>query len=244
MVSVTKAQINTLIELQNIDLETTRIRSFLENIPPRINQLEDRLNKFGQDIIEKESIISELKKEYRSLESDVQMNQDRIRKNNERLVSVKTNKEYHAILKENEELNRKNSGVEDEMLKQLDFLDVEEKSVLESSSELEKMKSQAIEEREALIEEEVKEKIKLDSLLASRDKISSKVAPEVMKRFNLARSQSNGNGVAAVVESVCQGCNMNIPAQRYNELQRCNSLEFCPWCHRIIYWQESEQKSN
>jgi hypothetical protein len=240
MVSVTKAQINTLIELQNIDLETTRIRLFLGNIPPRINQLEARLNEFEQAIIEKEFIISELKKEYRSLESDTQMNQDRIRKNNERLVSVKTNKEYHAILKENEELNRKNSGVEDEMLKKLDFLDEEEKSVLESRSELEKMKSQAIEERESLNKEEEKEKKKLDSLLSSWEEISSKVDLEVMKRFNLAKGQTNGNGVAAVVESVCQGCNMNIPPQMYNELQRCNSLELCPWCHRIIYWQESK----
>ena len=240
MVSVTKAQINTLIELQNIDLETTRIRLFLGNIPPRINQLEVRLNVFEQAIIEKELIISALKKEYRSLESDAQMNQDRIRKNNERLVSVKTNKEYHAILKENEELNRKNSGVEDEMLKKLDFLDEEEKSVLESRAELEKMKSQAIEERESLNKEEEKEKKKLDSLLSSWEEISSKVDLEVMKRFNRAKGQTNGNGVAAVVESVCQGCNMNIPPQMYNELQRCNSLEFCPWCHRIIYWQESK----
>jgi len=240
MVSVTKAQINTLIELQNIDLETTRIRLFLGNIPLRINQLEARLNEFEQAIIEKELIISELKKEYRSLESDVQMNQDRIRKNNERLVSIKTNKEYHAILRENEELNRKNSGVEDEMLKKLDFLDEEEKLVLESRSELEKMKRQTIEERESLNKEEEKEKKKLDSLLSSWEEISSKVDPEVMKRFNLAKGQTNGNGVAAVVDSVCQGCNMNIPPQRYNELQRCNSLEFCPWCHRIIYWQESK----
>lgn len=240
MVSITRAQINTLIELQNIDLETTRIRSFLENIPPIITRLEAQLNEFEQTIIEKGAIISDLKKEYRSMESDVQMNQDRIRKNNERLVSVKTNKEYHAILKENEELSRKNSGVEDEMLKKLDFLEEEEKTILESRSELEEMKRQTIEKKESLNKEEEEEKKKLDSLLLSREEIASKVDPKIMKRFNLSKGQTNGNGVAAVISSVCQGCNMNIPPQMYNELQRCNSLELCPWCHRIIYWQESK----
>ncbi len=168
------------------------------------------------------------------------MNQDRIRKNNERLVSVKTNKEYHAILKENEDLNRTNSGLEDEMLKKLDFLDEDEKSVSEGRSELEKMKIQAIEERESLSKEEEKEKKKLNSLLSSWKETSSKVDPEVMKRFNIAREQTNGNAVTAVIDSICQGCHMNIPPQMYNELQRCDSLELCPWCYRIIYWQERE----
>jgi len=240
MVTITKAQINNLIELQNIDLEKTRVRSFLKNIPSIINQFETRLHEVEQAIIEKESIISELKKEYRSLESDVQVNQDRIRKNNERLVSVKTNKEYHAILKENEDLNKKNSGVEDEMLKKLDFLDEDEKSVLEGRSELEKMQIQATEERESLNKEEEMEKKKLDSLLSSWEETSSKDDPKVMEKFNIARGQTNGNAVTAVIDSICQGCHMNIPPQMYNELQRCESLELCPWCYRIIYWQESK----
>ncbi|MEE9535799.1 MAG: C4-type zinc ribbon domain-containing protein, partial [Desulfobacterales bacterium] len=35
--------------------------------------------------------------------------------------------------------------------------------------------------------------------------------------------------------AVCQGCNVNIPPQLYNELQRFDTLMFCPHCQRIIY---------
>jgi predicted nucleic acid-binding Zn-ribbon protein len=31
---------------------------------------------------------------------------------------------------------------------------------------------------------------------------------------------------------------MNIPPQLYNVLQRGVSVETCPSCHRIIYWEE------
>jgi len=240
MVSVTKAQINTLVELQSIDLEKTRIQSFLKDIPSRINEMEARLSEFERSIIEKEAALSEVKKEYRALESDVQMNQAKIRKSNEKLISVKTNKEYQAILKEIEDINKINSGVEDEMLKKLDFLDGEEKSVSEGRFELEKMQSRVMEEKESINKEEVQKKKRLDSLLSSWQEISSKVDPEIMKRFNIVRGQTNGNAVSAVINSVCQGCNMNIPPQMYNELQRCNSLELCPWCHRIIFWQENK----
>jgi len=31
---------------------------------------------------------------------------------------------------------------------------------------------------------------------------------------------------------------MNIPPQLYNVLQRGQTVETCPSCHRIIYWEE------
>jgi predicted nucleic acid-binding Zn-ribbon protein len=41
------------------------------------------------------------------------------------------------------------------------------------------------------------------------------------------------------VNSICNGCNVNIPPQMYNELQRCKSVKLCPNCQRIIYWLPS-----
>ena len=31
---------------------------------------------------------------------------------------------------------------------------------------------------------------------------------------------------------------MNIPPQLFNVLQRGTTIEICPYCHRIIYWEE------
>jgi hypothetical protein len=45
-----------------------------------------------------------------------------------------------------------------------------------------------------------------------------------------------GLAVVAVKDGTCRGCNMRIPPQLYNVLQRGNSLELCPTCNRIIYW--------
>jgi predicted nucleic acid-binding Zn-ribbon protein len=42
----------------------------------------------------------------------------------------------------------------------------------------------------------------------------------------------------AVKNGTCQGCNMNIPPQLYNVLQRGVSIEICPSCSRIIYWED------
>jgi predicted nucleic acid-binding Zn-ribbon protein len=238
MVSVTKEQIGVLRELQNIDVESIRIKTFLDNIQPKVDQLDEHIKEVEQTIMEKESMISEMKKEYRSRESDVQDNQERIRRNNEKLVSVKTNKEYHAILKENEELLRKNSGIEDEMLQKLDFLEKEEAAISEAKSALQALTDETTEEIAALNKKGKTEQAKLKTLVSSWEKNQKTVEPEVLKRFKIAREQTNGNAVTAVKNAICQGCHMNIPPQMFNELQRCNTLELCPRCYRIIYWEE------
>jgi hypothetical protein len=57
-----------------------------------------------------------------------------------------------------------------------------------------------------------------------------------MQKFNTVKGLTRGTGIAPVLDSICLGCNMNIPPQMYNELQRFDSIKFCPHCQRIIYW--------
>src|SRR4029077_17593263 len=72
---------------------------------------------------------------------------------------------------------------------------------------------------------------------AERDKLTKEVRPEVLKRYSSIRMR-RGLAVVSVRNGTCQGCNMNIPPQLYNVLQRGLTIETCPSCHRIIYWEE------
>jgi predicted nucleic acid-binding Zn-ribbon protein len=78
---------------------------------------------------------------------------------------------------------------------------------------------------------------KIAALRSERDKISASVRPDVLKRYGNIRIRK-GLALAPVSNGTCRGCNMNIPPQLYNVLQRGNSVETCPYCHRIIYWEE------
>ena len=42
--------------------------------------------------------------------------------------------------------------------------------------------------------------------------------------------------ISPVKNSVCMGCNMTIPPQLSNELQKFNKFLFCPYCKKIVYW--------
>ena len=78
---------------------------------------------------------------------------------------------------------------------------------------------------------------KIAELRVERDKVAASVRPDVLKRYGNIRMR-RGLAVVSVRNGTCQGCNMNIPPQLYNVLQRGQTVETCPSCHRIIYWEE------
>jgi predicted nucleic acid-binding Zn-ribbon protein len=78
---------------------------------------------------------------------------------------------------------------------------------------------------------------KIATLRAERDALAASVKPEMLKRYSTIRMR-RGLAVVSVRNGTCQGCNMNIPPQLYNTLQRGQTIETCPSCHRIIYWED------
>ena len=77
---------------------------------------------------------------------------------------------------------------------------------------------------------------KIAQIKVERDKIATGIRPEVLKRYGAIRMR-RGLAVTTVRNGTCQGCNMNVPPQLFNVLQRGNSIETCPYCHRIVYWE-------
>jgi uncharacterized protein len=78
---------------------------------------------------------------------------------------------------------------------------------------------------------------KIAALRGERAVLAREVKPEVLKRYSGIRIR-RGLAVVGVRNGTCQGCNMNIPPQLFNVLQRGTSIETCPSCHRIIYWED------
>ena len=235
-----KDQINILVNLQKIETESDSIKLKLSDVSKRLETLDDGLKGFEITLEDQESIINELKKRYRDYESDVQINLELEKKSQEKLRSVKTNKEYQSILKEIEDIKAKNSKIEDEMIECLDRMDEKEKIITTKKDEYLQL-ADSIKNDKLSINQEVEQgKKKLAELEAERKGVSNMVEPELLKKYFLVKEQNQGGlSVVPVKNAVCHGCNVNLPPQLYNELHSYETLKFCPNCHRIIYLKGS-----
>jgi len=234
-----KEQIDNLVKLQGIETERNEIRFILSNVTQRSDSLSCRLNEFEQTMKDEKLRFNELKKSYGLYQSDVEMNISRLKKSQEKLTSIKTNKEYQSLLKEIEDVKKINSQIEDQMLECLEQMDDIERILADRNNEYEKFSEQVNKEKLTIVHETEKNNKRLAELDTEWKKFSGKIDPHLLKTYLMVRDKAGGIAVAPVKDAVCHVCNMNIPAQMYNELQRCDSLKFCPSCQRIIYWKNT-----
>jgi predicted nucleic acid-binding Zn-ribbon protein len=231
-------QIKILIQVQDVEEK-------IDQVDRRIRSLSQEAGRMEQQVAEQESRVADdirsledLKKAYRELEAESKLNGDLVVKSNEKLRSVKTNKEYQSILKEIEEIRKKNSAIEDQMIAQLEAIESAESTVAERSAELEAYKRTCDEKKVALEEEARSERRAIEALGAEKLQVSDQADPKMVAVLDDVRKKVRGLAVVPVQQATCMGCHMNIPPQLYNELQRFDELRFCPHCQRIIYWQE------
>ena len=234
-----KEQIDNLVKLQGIETESNRIRSILSNVTQRLDSLSSMLNEFEQTTKDEELRLDDLEKNYRSYKSDIEMNTSRLKKSQERLGFIKTNKEYQSLLKEIEDVKTINSQIEDQMLEGLEQMDDIERVLADRDNEYKKLSEQVNSEKQTITRETEKNNKRLAELDAEWKRFSGKIDPQLLKIYLMVRDKAGGIAVAPVKDAVCRGCNMNIPSQMYNDLRRCDSLKFCPSCQRIIYWKDT-----
>ncbi len=234
-----KEQIKILVKLQHLDTETVRIKSTLNDVSKKLENLDSSLKEIEQTIKDQESVLSELKKQYRDYESEVKINLVKNQNSQEKLRLVKTNKEYQSLLKEIEAVKSKNSSIEDKMIECLDRMDETEEIIAKKQDEYLQFSDRIKSEKENIEHEAGINKKKLDEHDMDRKNISGLIDPQLLKKYLIIKEQHQGGlAVVPVKDAVCYGCNVNLPPQLYNELFRCDSLKFCPNCHRIIYLKE------
>ncbi len=233
-----KEQIKVLVKLQHLDAESIRIKSTLNDVSKKLKHLDSSLEEIEQTIQDQESVLEGLKKQYRDYESDVKLNLAKINKSQEKLRSVKTNKEYQSLLKEIEDVKSKNSLIEDKMIECLDRIDEAEKIIATKKDEYLQFSGRIKSEKQSIEHEAEIDKKKLDELDMDRKNVSGLIDSQLFKKYIVIKEQQEGLAVVPVKDAVCHGCNVNLPPQLYNELFRYDSLKFCPNCHRIIYLKE------
>jgi len=235
-----KSQIDSLVKLQSIEVEVDGIKSMLKEAPGKIAALDDELKATEEDLSLVGGHVEALKKKYREQEAEVQLCLTRMKKSQAKLSTVKNNREYQAILKEIDDLKTKNSDIEDEMLMELDQIDATEQALAEKTESYASLSDEISSEKTHMQQHTREERERLSGLEADRDAMTRVIESELLDTFSaIKRKHGGGMAIVSVSDSVCSGCNVNLPPQMYNELQRVDSLKLCPNCQRIIYWDQS-----
>ncbi len=235
-------QLKQLIELQRLESEYQVLEREKISIPRQLRELEKDFEQFTGQLTIKKQIFEEGSKEKVVFEKEIRELENQLSRRKRRLLEIKNNREYQACLKEVDSIKREIKEKEDQLLELMGNLEALSEEIESGEKELDTKKKEYEEKRKELegMARDLEKKLKAFDV--ERKKISKKIDPGLLKKFNFIKDKRNGIAVAAVDNGVCQVCHMNIPPQTFIELQKNERMHNCPNCQRFIYWSKFEEK--
>ena len=235
-----REQLKLLETLQQVDADLHEKELALSSLPTKLQSLKDDVSRVEM-LLQKELVQLEDSQRLRAeLEGGIKGNQDQLNKSKGKLTQVRTSKEYMATQREMEATRKSNQEREDELLKLMEAIESSQKSINEHQEDL-----KALQEHVKVEETETQEtiaglQVEVNALQAKRDKMGKGIRRDVLAKYDVIRHR-RGNAVVPARKGVCTGCHMQLPPQLFNILQRENSIEYCPSCRRIVYFEGEEQ---
>lgn len=239
-------ELNQLITLQDLDLEIRTLYQAQEELPGNLKELQENILGVQQVLEEEKLQLEDLRKQHRHLETEMAMLDEGISRSRQRLMEIKDNLEYKAMLREIAFKEDRKDQKETEILEMLEMIEERLESIERRNQQV-AVEQQEMEKRQADIQEKMAVlNQKMARLEAGRAQVLQGVSPSLLKRYEFIRDRRHGTAITEVRQGVCQACHMNLPPQQFIELQKEESIMTCPHCQRIIYWlgnQPSEEDS-
>lgn len=230
------SKLKGLIQVVQIDDKIDALTDEQQNLPLMIQELEKEIASLDTNLNTTKKEISNLESQKRKDELDLQEQRDWIAEREKVLSNIKTNKEYHAALKEVSLAKKKVFQLEEQILKNMQ--QIEEKSPGIKTAEAESItRSQdlggQITEKKAEIE---KLKTEVEALVTARGEVEKNVDQGLLEKYKIIRKRMTP-AMALAENGACCECNTRIPPQIVIEIQK-EMIITCPCCHRLLYLEE------
>ncbi len=234
-----REKLKALEELQQIDLDMNEIQAAVAGHPARQAEVEAGVVAARKAWEQEQARLDANERERRQLESLLGMERDKVKKWEGRLGEIRTPREYAALSREIEIAKKTNDG-QSEHVKELTAQAGEIRRALdEKEEELSDRESAAQAEVEEIAKKRAEAEEKLAGLALRRSDAVKQVDPALLAKYENIKRRRAGVAIAPVIGMTCKGCHRNIPPQLAITLQKANSIETCPSCHRIIYSAEA-----
>ena len=231
--------LRNLIALQDLELSIARLQKQSSEIPDKIQILENELarirNEYDREVTQSKDLINQR----RHFEGEVEMLQAKLSRLKDQLMTVKTNKEYTAMLHEIQAAEGQIRGEEDKIL------DIMEKT--EDMDQVLKKAEQEMLKRSAEIQEEIRKttesapqmESELARLQEDKNKVEKTIGEELLARYRRIAKACKGVALAEAREELCSACHVRIRPQMYAELLQTDNIYACDSCSRILFHRDN-----
>ncbi|MFQ3621171.1 MAG: C4-type zinc ribbon domain-containing protein [Spirochaetales bacterium] len=233
-----------------------KLRSLQEILSAKY-ALEKEIQEIPKALATKTEVVARLKKSYIEKNEEYEAIKQRIKNFREKMLEAERNREklesQMDLIKTQREYEALDKEIRDAAEKELQFrrdLQREEKVLEEMQHTLEREESLIKEQEEELRQEQDKIRAEIEQrqeqlrqLEGQEKEIIPGLDPEMLFKFERIIRSKSGLGIVPLKRGVCSGCHMILPMQFVNEVRKGSSILFCPYCSRILFFEEEGEET-
>ena len=233
---------DALRDLYLVDQQVRGLESRLDGARRHVRAQEIKIEQLTQQKDELSNQLKHTQAQSANLDNDIAAADQRINTLRDQMNTVKTNKEYSAMLVEVNTLKADKEKVEEQALELMSQIEVFQSEVehldkaLEEQNRIKDLADKDLAERT----DEVGER--LAELKTERADKASHVPNDSLEIFDRMADTFDGEAMAPVVEEdrrrleyICGGCYMSLPVEMVNKLISHDEMVRCTSCNRILY---------
>jgi predicted nucleic acid-binding Zn-ribbon protein len=229
-----------LLDLQAQDSTLAQLAHRRSSLPEhaRIAELQARFHELDGNRIEAETAVSDLTRDQRKADAEVEQVKTRRSRDEERLNSgaLSNPKDLASLQHELVALERRISTLEDAELEVMEALEEAQTSLTTAEADLAVVKAEldqtlaARDQAVAVIDEQA-----VDAQ-GERDRLAATVPDDLIALYDKVRAQYGGLGAAALKARRCEGCRLELNGADLRDLgaQPEDDVLRCPECSRIL----------
>jgi predicted nucleic acid-binding Zn-ribbon protein len=232
----------TLKVLQNILSEKIILEQKINEIPKLLTTQEELLARMKKTFIDKNQEHEKakaLEAEYRNSLAEAESKREKAEKNME---SISTQREYEALDKEIEDAAGKEQEYRNKLQRELRIVSELDEEMKQTQALIEQQEGELAGKRRDIEKEAVSKEAQMKVLMEKENSLAAQLGDsDVLFKFERIIRNKMGRGIVAIKGGVCTGCHMILPAQFANTVRQGEEIVFCPYCSRILFYEESEQ---
>lgn len=230
------AELERLIELQQVDLHLRDLHRDIELFPRRRNEAEKELAAARQAVEQARHDHTESLKTRKKLELDVKQFDERISKHKGQIYEVKSNEAYRTLQHEIEAEEGNRAQAEERVLEAMIAAEELEKQIKGADGALKEVEGRVNAALKEIAAVETEKKKEAAALEAKRDQLRGGISDDALTMYDTIARSHGGIALAEARDEVCQVCLIHIRPQTFAEVKRNDEIHYCESCHRILYY--------
>lgn len=229
-----------LLKLQVIDYDLGELERSKEYLPDMMENLHREIREVQEKLADAKQRYEAAQLRQRSLELHLKTKEGELAKYQQQMMTIKTNKEYDALIAEIDAIKGDISSRETELLETIDAISALQKDI------------SAFEERQSQVHENnskqltiLQEKIssigdKITQKVSSRDEIIRAISRPTLSTYERIRKGKGGQAVVAVRNRACSSCFRALTPKKIQEIKRADRIYTCDNCGSLLYWEDGD----